>query len=344
MRQTQIICSIGPASSNKEQIKELVQAGMDYARINFSHANHNEHLEKVQTIREVSPNTPLILDTKGPEIRTGTLKNGILELKNGELINVRIDEDDNKAISLSYKGFLKSALKGDIILIEDGKIELMVESVENDHAKCKIIVGGFLENKKNVCLPNKDINLPAITEKDITDIKFGIKNNFNYIAASFIRCKDDVLQIKEILKEHNSNIKVISKIEHKMAIDNIDEIIEVSDGIMVARGDLGVQVDFERLPILQKMIISKCNKAKIPCIVATQMLDSMIENPRPTRAEVTDVANAVLDGAQVVMLSGETAKGKYPTKSVETMSRIIKYTEMHTTNNNISGKKQAKAY
>lgn len=329
MRQTKIICSIGPASSSEEALRKLVDAGMNLARLNFSHGDHDEHLEKVLNIRKIAPQIPLILDTKGPELRTGVLKENEIELIEGKeiILTSKAISGDEDRISINFESLTEVVQRGDIILIEDGKMELMVKEVYETEVLCEIVLGGKLGHKKNICIPNKDIDLPALTNKDIQDIVFAIQNKFDYIAASFIRCKEDVLQIKELLRKHKSPIKVISKIEHKIAVDNIDEIIEVSDGIMVARGDLGVQVDQERVPILQKIMIKKCQERGIPCIVATQMLDSMIQNPRPTRAEVTDVANAVLDGASVVMLSGETAKGKFPVKSVRTMVQIIEYAE-----------------
>ena len=329
MKQTKIICSIGPASSSEEAIKRLLKAGMNFARLNFSHGDHAEHLAKINTIRKASKYLPLILDTKGPELRTGTLENGEALLVEGKHIILTTDEiiGNGKKVSINYKNLPNIVTKNDVILIEDGKMELQVTKVENNEITCKIIIGGVLENRKNVCIPNKDIDIPALTKKDIDDILFGIDQKIDIIAASFIRCKEDVLQIKNILKKNNSNMRVISKIEHKMAIDNIDEIIEASDGIMIARGDLGVQVDQEKVPFLQKMIIKKCQDKGKFCIVATQMLDSMITNPRPTRAEVTDVANAILDGADAIMLSGETAKGRFPIKTVETMATIADYAE-----------------
>ncbi len=331
MRQTNIICTIGPASWSEEGLKDLVKGGMNFARFNFSHGDHQGHAERVLRMRKVAPQIPLVLDTKGPELRTGIVEDGEIKLVEGKEITITTEDVIGTAqkISLNFKGLPKTVVAGDLILIEDGKMELVVKEVFETHVVCTIQSGGILENTKNVNIPNKDIDLPALTEKDIKDVKFAIENEFDYIAASFIRCKEDVLQIKAILTEANADIKVISKIEHKTAIDNIDEIIEVSDGIMVARGDLGVQVDQERLPFLQKTIIKKCKEQSKFCIVATQMLDSMIDNPRPTRAEVTDVANAILDGADAVMLSGETAKGKFPYKSVKTMSEIAEYTEKH---------------
>ena len=332
MKQTKIVCSIGPSTWTEEGVKELELKGMNIARLNFSHDNQESHLKTVEKIRKVS-GIPLMLDTKGPELRTGIVKNEEIVLEEGNEVIITSEDvlGTPEKIQIRYDKLERDIVVGDVILIADGKMELKVMEV-GKNIVCEVIVGGILENTKNVNIPNKDIDLPALGEKDISDIKFAVKHNFNFIAASFIRSKEDVLQIRQLTK--GTDIKIISKIEHTEALKNIEEIIEVSDGIMVARGDLGMQINQEDLPIVQKRIVRKCNEAGKMCIVATQMLDSMITNPRPTRAEITDVANAVLDGADGVMLSGETAKGKYPFKAVDTMRTICNKTEDNMINGN----------
>lgn len=325
---TTIVCSIGPASWSEEGIKNLAAAGMTIARLNFSHDDHASHLKTVLKLKTVAPQIPLMLDTKGPELRTGVMVNNGIELVEGKDIIVTSEEvvGTSEKIQIKYDKLAETVKVGDCILIEDGKLELRVKEVGKD-VICTIVVGGILGTRKNVNIPNRDIDLPALAQKDIDDIMFAVKNKFDFIAASFVRSADDVKQIKALTS--GSGIKIISKIEHTEALRNIDAIIAASDGIMVARGDLGMQINQEDLPIVQKRIVKKCNKAGKFCIVATQMLDSMISNPRPTRAEITDVANAVLDGANGVMLSGETAKGKYPVKSVSTMRAICNKVERH---------------
>jgi pyruvate kinase len=335
MRKTKIVCTIGPASESKEIFGTLVENGLNVARLNFSHGNHEEHLERINMIKEVRGelNIPvaILLDTKGPEIRTGNFEKGIVELIEGQefiLTTEEISGDETKC-SITYDKLPKDVKVGDRILIDDGLIELEVIDVLDDKdIKCKIKNGGIVKNKKGVNVPGVKINLPAITEKDISDIEFGINNGIDFIAASFIRKAEDVHEIRRILERNNAHqIQIISKIENQEGLDNIDEIIEVSDGIMVARGDLGVEIPTEMVPLAQKEMISKCNKEGKPVITATQMLDSMMRNPRPTRAEVTDVANAIFDGTDAIMLSGETAAGKYPIESVKTMANIAERTE-----------------
>jgi len=335
MKKTKIVCTIGPASESKEVFKQLVKHGLNIARLNFSHGNHDEHQERIKMIKEVSRElgipVAILLDTKGPEIRTGNFENDGVELVEGQEFLITTEEilGNSKQCYITYKNLPNDVKKGDKILIDDGLIELETIEVPDDKTiKCIVKNGGFVKNKKGVNVPGVRINLPAITKKDISDIEFGIKNEIDFIAASFIRKADDVHAIRKILEKNNAEyIQIISKIENQEGVDNIDEIIEVSDGIMVARGDLGVEIPAEQIPLVQKMMISKCNKAGKPVITATQMLDSMMRNPRPTRAEVTDVANAIYDGTDAIMLSGETAAGKYPIESVKTMYNIALTTE-----------------
>lgn len=335
MKKTKIICTIGPASEKEEVLKELFLNGLNVARLNFSHGTHREHKAKIDLIKKVREELELpigiMLDTKGPEIRIGTFNTEEVELKDGDIFTLTTENivGDKTKVHISYEGLVKDVKTGDKILIDDGLIELAVEEIIDDKdIKCRVINGGSLKDHKGVNVPNVSINLPPITEKDIEDIKFGIKNGIDFIAASFIRKASDVLEIRKILEENNGeHIEIISKIENQEGVDNIDEIIEASDGIMVARGDLGVEILTEEIPLIQKEIIKKCNIVGKPVITATQMLDSMIRNPRPTRAEVTDVANAILDGSDAIMLSGETAAGKYPIEAVKTMYNIATKTE-----------------
>ena len=335
MKKTKIVCTIGPASESEEVLKQLMLNGLNVARLNFSHGTHEEHKKRIDTIKKLREELDLpiaiMLDTKGPEIRIKTFKNGEVTLQTGDIftLTTREVEGDETIVSVSYEGLPKDVSKGTRILIDDGLVELeVIEIVNGTDIRCTVLNGGTIKDRKGVNVPNVPINLPAVTEKDIEDIKFGIENDVDFIAASFIRKAEDVLQIRKILEENGGeDIEIISKIENQQGVDNIDEIIEASDGIMVARGDLGVEIEAEKIPILQKQIIKKCNLAGKPVITATQMLDSMMRNPRPTRAEVTDVANAILDGTDAVMLSGETASGKYPIESVKTMYNIALNTE-----------------
>lgn len=335
MKKTKIVCTIGPASESEEVLKQLMLNGLNVARLNFSHGTHEEHKKRIDTIKKLREELDLpiaiMLDTKGPEIRIKTFKSGEVTLQTGDIftLTTRDVEGDETIVSVSYEGLPKDVSKGTRILIDDGLVELeVIEIVNGTDIRCTVLNGGTIKDRKGVNVPNVPINLPAVTEKDIEDIKFGIENDVDFIAASFIRKAEDVLQIRKILEENGGeDIEIISKIENQQGVDNIDEIIEASDGIMVARGDLGVEIEAEKIPILQKQIIKKCNLAGKPVITATQMLDSMMRNPRPTRAEVTDVANAILDGTDAVMLSGETASGKYPIESVKTMYNIALNTE-----------------
>lgn len=334
MRKTKIICTIGPASDDEEILLKLIKSGMNAARLNFSHGDYKEHGRRIELIKrlraEEKKSIGIILDTKGPEIRTGNFRDGKTELFEGQeyIITTREVDGDNKICSVNYKKLHEDVKINDTILIDDGLIGLMVERVEEQDIHCRVLNGGPISNHKGVNVPNVKINLPAITKKDEEDIKFGIESEIDIIAASFVRKASDVLEIKKVLEKNGGeDILIVSKIENQEGVDNIDEIIKLSDGIMVARGDLGVEIPVEEVPVVQKMIIEKCNNAGKFVITATQMLDSMIRNPRPTRAEASDVANAILDGTDAIMLSGETASGKYPIEAVNTMARIAVRTE-----------------
>lgn len=336
LKKTKIVCTIGPSSESPEIIEDLIKNGMNVARLNFSHGTHEEHLAKMKTIRKVRRklNRPIaiMLDTKGPEIRTGNFNIDEVFLKPGDVftLTTRDVEGTEEIVSVSYEGLPNDVEVGSVIYIDDGLVQLEVTEIKDDtDVVCRALNNGVLSNHKGVNLPGSKTNLPAITPKDIDDIKFGIENDIDLIAASFVRKKEDVYEIRRILEDNGGeHIKIISKIESQEGVDNIEEIIEASDGIMVARGDLGVEIRTELIPIVQKEIIRKANKAAKPVITATQMLDSMIRNPRPTRAETTDVANAIIDGTDCVMLSGETAGGKYPVEAVSTMRNICITTEL----------------
>ncbi len=334
MKKTKIVCTLGPASEEKSILTDLILQGLNVTRFNFSHGNHEEHKVRINLVKEVSREldipVAIMLDTKGPEIRTGDFKDGHVELKKGENVIITAKDmlGDSDVFSITYKKLAQDVEIGDTILIDDGLIGLEVLEIIDDDIKCLVKNTGEVKNKKGINVPGVKIGLPAITDKDIKDIKFGIENGIDLIAASFIRKPEDVIEIRKVLEENNADdIQIISKIESQEGLDNIDGIIEVSDGIMVARGDLGVEIPAEDVPLAQKQIIEKCNRAGKPVIIATQMLDSMIRNPRPTRAEVNDVAIAVYDGADAIMLSGETAIGKFPIEAVKIMSNIAKKIE-----------------
>lgn len=334
MRKTKIVCTIGPATSSLEMIKKLITAGCDVCRLNFSHGTHDSHAEVIATIRqaakELNKDVAILLDTKGPEIRTIDVENGAVELEAGEQIILTSDEilGNEKRVSITYSGLAEDVHKGSRILIDDGLIELQVDRVESKEIYCSIINGGTLKNKKGVNVPGVKVKLPGITAKDAEDIRFGIEQGVDFIAASFVRKAADIYDIRRILEEHKADIHVIAKIESEEGVENVEEILEVSDGLMVARGDLGVEIPAEDVPLIQKQLIHRCNFKGKPVITATQMLDSMQRNPRPTRAEASDVANAIFDGTDAIMLSGETASGKYPIESVQTMARIAERTEL----------------
>jgi pyruvate kinase len=334
MRKTKIVCTIGPASESVENLTKLVNAGMNVMRLNFSHGDFEEHGGRIKNIREVTKNTgknvAILLDTKGPEIRTGKLKVEPIELVQDETIILTTEEilGDKDRISITYDNLPNDVSVGSTILIDDGLIGLTVTDIKGNEIHCHIVNGGTIKSKRGVNVPGVKITLPGITEKDANDIVFGIEQGVDFIAASFVRKASDVLEIRELLEKHNaSHIQIISKIENQEGVDNLDEILEVSDGLMVARGDLGVEIPAEEVPLVQKAMIKKCNRVGKPVITATQMLDSMQRNPRPTRAEASDVANAIFDGTDAIMLSGESAAGKYPEESVKTMARIAERAE-----------------
>lgn len=334
MRKTKIVCTIGPSSESLENTKKLIQAGMNVARLNFSHGDFEEHGNRIKNVglanAELGTSVAILLDTKGPEIRLGKLKEEPIELVQGDAITLTTEEilGDRTRIPVTYNNLPNDLSVGSTVLIDDGLIGLTVESIEGTEIHCRIVNNGPIKSKKGVNVPGVKISLPGITEKDANDIIFGIEQGVDFIAASFVRKASDVLEIRELLEKHNaSHIQIISKIENQEGVDNLDEILEVSDGLMVARGDLGVEIPAEEVPLVQKMMIKKCNRAGKPVITATQMLDSMQRNPRPTRAEASDVANAIFDGTDAIMLSGETAAGKYPVESVQTMSRIAERAE-----------------
>jgi pyruvate kinase len=334
MKKTKIVATIGPASESEEMLRELFKQGVNVCRMNFSHGDHAEHkvrMDRVKKVREeMGLPIAIMLDTKGPEIRLGDFKDGVVEIQQGQEFSLTTRDilGDETIISVTYKDMPRDVQVGGIILIDDGLVEFRIKEITDTDIIMEALNGGTLKNHKGVNVPNVNINLPALTEKDISDIKFGIENEVDFIAASFVRKASDVNDIRRILEENGGlDIDIISKIENQQGLDNIAEIIHVSDGIMVARGDLGVEVPTEEIPLIQKDLIRMCNKAGKPVITATQMLDSMIRNPRPTRAEVTDVANAIIDGSSAVMLSGETAAGKYPLEAVRTMYNIAINTE-----------------
>ena len=339
-KRTKIVCTLGPASDKEEVLTELVKNGLNVCRFNFSHGSHEEHKGRMDIVKKVREDlgqpVAILLDTKGPEIRTGSFSLPEVLLEEGQEFTITMKDvlGTKEICTVSYKGLASDVVAGDTILIDDGLVGLKVKEVNGDDIHCIVENSGIVKNHKGVNVPGVKINLPALTEKDISDIEFGISQGIDFIAASFVRKASDVLAIKEVLAKNNAeHIEIISKIENQEGIDNIDEIIEVSDGIMVARGDLGVEIPTEEAPIAQKMMIEKCNKVGKPVITATQMLDSMMRNPRPTRAEVTDVANAIYDGTDAIMLSGETAAGKYPVEAVKTMAAIAKRTEQSLDHN-----------
>lgn len=336
MKKTKIVCTIGPASESVETLVKLIESGMNVCRLNFSHGDFEEHGNRIKNIREASKITgkmvAILLDTKGPEIRTHDMKDGKIDFSTGDIVRLAMTqiEGTKEKFSISYPELINDVNPGSHILLDDGLIDLEVTDIDKAANEIVTVVknAGTLKNKKGVNVPNVSINLPGITEKDAADIRFGIENDVDFIAASFVRRPSDVLEITQILEENNAtHIQIIPKIENQEGVDNIDEILKISDGLMVARGDLGVEIPTEEVPIAQKLLISKCNALGKPVITATQMLDSMQKNPRPTRAEASDVANAIFDGTDAIMLSGETAAGDYPVEAVQTMNRIAIRTE-----------------
>ncbi|HET7522169.1 MAG TPA: pyruvate kinase [Bacillales bacterium] len=329
MQKTKIVCTIGPASETTEQLAKLIHAGMNVARLNFSHGNHEEHRKRIENIRKAAvqagKTVAILLDTKGPEIRTGELEKTSVELVEGQSLILSMEEvvGNEQKISVSYSKLVADVREGSIILLDDGLIELEVTDVRGNEVHTRVLNNGTLKSRKGVNVPNASLDLPGITEKDAKDIQFGIEQGIDFIAASFVRRASDVLDIRELLEEYGAeDIHIIPKIENREGVENIDDILNVSDGLMVARGDLGVEIPAEDVPLVQKQLIRKCNTHGKPVITATQMLDSMQRNPRPTRAEASDVANAIFDGSDAVMLSGETAAGDYPVEAVETMHKI----------------------
>ena len=329
-RKVKIICTLGPASSNRETLGSMMRCGMTVARLNFSHGTHDTHLETLNMVRGLADvyggPVPVMLDTKGPEIRTGLVEGGSTELSQGESFELRLKDDspgNGSGVWVTYPLLGKETKVGQDVYVDDGTIHLRIESIGEEKVKCRIVVGGVLSNRKGVNVPGANFSFSAMSDKDREDILWGVKHDVDFVAVSFVRDRNDVLAVRKVIEDAGGDIKIIAKIETRQGVQNILEIADVVDGMMIARGDLGVEIATEEVPLVQKRLIDICRAQGKPVIVATQMLDSMIRNPRPTRAEASDVANAVLDGADVLMLSGETAAGKYPVESVETMSRII---------------------
>ncbi|GBE05875.1 MAG TPA: pyruvate kinase [Nitrospirae bacterium] len=335
MRKVKIICTIGPATNKREVIHKMVKSGMDVARLNFSHGTHSEHKRAVEYIRQASQkyNTPVAIlqDLRGLKIRVGSLKNGAVMLKKNStvVLTTKNIEGDNKQIPIAYSRLNKDVKAGDRILMDDGLLQLKVTARKKTGLVARVIEGGVLKEKKGVNLPGAKISGAVFTRKDMKDLEFGLKLGIDYVAMSFVSSKDDIIQVKKWLKKFRADVPVIAKIERPQALKNIDEIVEVSDGLMIARGDLGVEVSPEKVPLIQKHLIAKCNRAMKPVITATQMLESMTEHMRPTRAEAADVANAVIDGTDALMLSAETSVGKYPVEVLKMMDRIVRFTETH---------------
>lgn len=326
---TKIVATVGPACDSKEKLVALIKAGVDVFRLNFSHGTHEDHLKVVNFVREINEelNTCVCLlqDLQGPKIRIREVMDGEVEIKPGNELIITSEKmiGTSEKVSTTYQGLVADVREGDTILIDDGKIELKAKQVRNNEVITEIIHGGMLKSRKGINLPHSNVSAPSLTEKDLIDLEFGLENNVHWIALSFVRSAKDVIALKKIIKDRGKNIRVIAKIEKPEAMKNIDEIIEVSDALMVARGDLGVEIVMEEVPMAQKLIVSKCNRACKPVIIATQMMESMIESPRPTRAETNDIANAVIDGADALMLSAETSTGSFPEMSVKSMAKTI---------------------
>lgn len=333
MRKTKIVCTLGPATDREGVLKNMILAGMNVARFNFSHGSHEEHKKRLDQLKALRSELGLpiaaMLDTRGPEIRLKTFKGGAVQLKAGKEFTLTTDDrtGDETGCSITYENLPEDIHPGDTILLDDGLVSLTVLTKDERNIHCRIENDGVMKDRKGVNVPGVSLNMPYMSPQDKSDILFGIENGFDFISASFVRSAEDVQEIRHLLQEHNSRIRIIPKIENRSGISNLNEILDVSDGIMVARGDMGVEIDFTEIPSIQKDIIEKCIKYGKPVITATQMLDSMIENPRPTRAEITDVANAIYDGTSAIMLSGETAAGKYPVAAVKTMDAIARKTE-----------------
>lgn len=337
MRKTKIICTIGPASENEEILTKMCQAGMNVARMNFSHGTHEEHKKKMDLVKQVRDKLDLpiaiMLDTKGPEYRIGTFAKGKVTVKEGETFIFTTDEveGDETKVSVSYKGLVRDLAVGDRVLVNNGLVIFEVVELTGTNAVCRVVTGGELSNRKSMCFPNKVMAGPFLSEQDKKDLLFGIENDVDFVAASFVSTKADVVEMREFLNAHGGDkIDIIAKIENRSGVDHIEEICEACDGVMIARGDLGVEIPFVEVPSVQKMLISKCRLLGKRVITATEMMESMIYNPRPTRAEISDVANAVYDGSSAIMLSGESAAGKFPVEAVRNMAEIAEYTEQHT--------------
>lgn len=333
MRKTKIICTIGPASESEECLKKLMLAGMNVARFNFSHGTREEQREKFERVikvrEELGMHVATLLDTKGPEIRLRDFEGGKVEIVSGQTFVLTTEEilGNSERASISYKNLKNDISVGTTILIDDGLIEMRVEEIRGEEIVCHVINGGFVSNHKGVNVPGAILSMPYISDVDREDIIFGAKLGYEFLAASFARCKEDILEVRKLLKENGSDMKIIAKIENMQGIENLEDILSVSDGIMVARGDMGVEIPMEEVPVLQKKMIKMANIQGKHVITATQMLESMIKNPRPTRAEATDIANAIYDGTTAIMLSGESAAGMYPVEAVKTMSRIAESAE-----------------
>ncbi len=329
MRKTKIVCTLGPASDTEEIISAMADAGMNVARINFSHGTHEEHAKKIAMIKKIRKEKkiplPILLDTKGPEFRIRTFKEGKINLKEGDTFTFTTDEveGDKTRVSVSYKGICEDMKPGDKILLNNGLMVFEVQSVKAPDVVCKVVIGGELSNRKSMFFPEKELNLVYLSEQDKSDLLFGIQQGVDFVACSFVSKAQDILDVRNFLHENGSDdIDLIAKIENRAGVNNLQSILDVSDGIMIGRGDMGVEIPYEELPDIQKTIINACRRAGKRCITATEMLESMISKPRPTRAEISDVANAVYDGSSAVMLSGETAAGLYPVQAVAAMARI----------------------
>ncbi|NNF59447.1 MAG: pyruvate kinase [Rhodothermaceae bacterium] len=336
MRRTKIVCTLGPATSSREAIRALMAAGMDVARLNFSHGEHDDHRRLIELVREESARhghvVPIVQDLQGPKIRIGTMKNGGVLLHKGQplvLTAEPVRQGTRKRVHVSYDPLAEEVSAGGRILIDDGHIELVVMGIDGTEVQTEVVVGGALRSRKGVNLPKIFSRRPSLTEKDLADLQFGLDHDVDFVALSFVRSGTDVAALKALIAESGKDVSVIAKIEKPEAVDDFEAILDQANGVMVARGDLGIEIPMQEVPIVQKQLIRRCLQAATPVITATQMLESMMENPRPTRAEATDVANAVLDGSDAVMLSGETAAGKYPIRAVETMDEIIRSVEGH---------------
>ncbi|MEQ9423801.1 MAG: pyruvate kinase [Cyclobacteriaceae bacterium] len=330
---SKIVATVGPASNNKKVLEALLRAGADVFRLNFSHGTHEDHRKVIEMVRElndeIGTHICLLQDLQGPKIRTTLIENGEVEIKSGDKLSITTQDitGNNQIIGTTYQGLTSDVTVGDMILIDDGKIELKVDSVSDDTVETTIVYGGSLKSRKGINLPMSKVSAPSLTPKDEEDLEFGLANNVEWVALSFVRKAEDIITLRNRIDAAGRDTKIVAKIEKPEALENMDAIIEATDAVMVARGDLGVEIPMEDVPIVQKLLVRKCNEKGIPVIIATQMMESMIENPRPTRAETNDIANAVMDGADALMLSAESASGKYPVESVKSMAKTIKSVE-----------------